>query len=66
MAHLRIKGNGLFMESFRTSSEKRRAELDERNAELLEENAELQERLEALEKLVSESLGVNLDEGGKK
>lgn len=59
MPTLKSKGNGLFIESFRTPSEKKRAEMDKKTEDVIKENAELKQRLAKLE----EALGITAEEG---
>lgn len=61
MPTLKSKGNGLFIESFRTPSERKRAEMDKKTEEVIKENFELKERLARLE----EALGINSKEEDK-
>lgn len=62
MSRLKSKGNGLFIESFRTPSERTRAEKDKRVKEVLDENAELKARIDELEQLIIQKLGVKEEE----
>ena len=50
MSVLKSRGNGLFIESFRTPGERERALKDKRTEEVLKENESLKKRLSEIEK----------------
>lgn len=54
MSVLKSRGNGLFIESFRTPGEQERARKDKKTEEVLKENEILRERLAIIE----EKLGI--------
>lgn len=58
MPTLKSKGNGLFIESFRTPAEHVRAQKDKKVDEVLKENEELKNRLAKLEA----ALGITSEE----
>lgn len=62
MPTLKARGNGLFIESFRTPGEYIKAQKEKKVDEVLKENEELKQRLVEIEKALGITPEVNEDE----